>query len=192
MMLTKIRKCTDARSAAKSGGFAELPTERRERNKASTGKNARYAITQKVAARGESSAERPCHQRKPLYSAISGAAKLVMTSSSPVLTSVTVDVRMSSESEVRKKRSAGKATSLGAGIEAAMADFLIVASAGRGRNEVGPKDYSHRSPAAGTAAARAARATFLVKLETGRLEIPFNGTCLAPRKSGRFFVSIMK
>jgi len=45
------KKCTDARSAAKSGGLAELPTERRERNNASTGKNAKYAITQKVAAR---------------------------------------------------------------------------------------------------------------------------------------------
>src|SRR6266446_3890726 len=104
MMLTKIRKCTDARSAAKSGGFAELATERRERNKASTGKNARYAITQKVAARGESSAGRPCHQRKPLYSTISGAAKLVMTSSSPVLTSVTVAAHPDIDCHARQHR----------------------------------------------------------------------------------------
>jgi hypothetical protein len=45
-------------------------------------------------------------------------------SSFPVLTSVTVEVSMSSESEVRKKRSAGRAASFGAVLEAAMADFL--------------------------------------------------------------------
>src|SRR6266446_4438753 len=111
---------------------------------------------------------------------MSGAAKLVKTSSSPVLTSVTVDVRMSSESDVRKKRSAGSAASLGVAREAAMVDFSIVASAGRGRNEAGRKDNSQRSAAAETAAARAARAAFLVKLETGRLEISFSGICLEP------------
>ena len=65
-------------------------------------------------------------------------------------------------------------------MEAAMADFLIVASAGRGRNESGRKDNSQRSAVEETAAARAARATFLVKLDTGRLEMSFNGTCFAP------------
>src|SRR5690349_19848056 len=99
---------------------------------------------------------------------MSGAAKLVKTSSSPVLTSVTVEVRMSSESDVRKKRSAGRAASLGVAMEAAMAD-LIVASAGRHKSEAGRKDNSQRSAAMETDAARAARATFLVKLETGRL-----------------------
>src|SRR5216684_7009180 len=108
-MLTKIRKCTVARSQANSGGLAEFATEKRERNRASTGKNARYATTHQVAARCESSAGRPCHKRKPLRSTTSGAAKLVMISSFPVLTSVTVDVRMSRESDVRKKRSAGSA-----------------------------------------------------------------------------------
>jgi hypothetical protein len=47
-----------------------------------------------------------------------------MTSSFPVLTSVTVEVRMSSESEVRKKRSAGSAGLLGVAMDVAMADFL--------------------------------------------------------------------
>src|SRR5256885_12474965 len=123
---------------------------------------------------------------------MSGAAKLVMMSSSPVLTSVTVDVRMSSESDVRKKRSAGRAASLGVAMEAAMADFLIVASAGRGRNESGRKDNSQRSAVEETAAARAARATFLVKLETGRLEMSFNGTSLAPFREGALFGSLKK
>jgi hypothetical protein len=45
-------------------------------------------------------------------------------SSFPVLTSVTVEVSMTSESEVRKKRSAGSAGSLGVAMEAAMAKFL--------------------------------------------------------------------
>src|SRR5437016_2597284 len=123
-MVTKIRKCTDPRSAANSGGLDEFPTEKRERNKASTGKNTRYARTHQVAARCEISAGRPCHERKPLYSTASGAAELVTTSSFPVLASVTVEVRISSESEVRKKRSAGRAGSLGVAMEAAMADFL--------------------------------------------------------------------
>jgi hypothetical protein len=47
-----------------------------------------------------------------------------MTSSFPVLTRVTVEVSMSSESDVRKKRSAGSAGSLAVEMEAAMADFL--------------------------------------------------------------------
>src|SRR5438132_7273215 len=111
---------------------------------------------------------------------MSGAAKLVKMSSSPVLTSVTVDVSRSNESDVRKKCSAGKAASLGVAMEAAMADFLIVTSAGRGRNEAGRKDNSQRSAVDETAAARAVRATFLVKLETGRLEMSFSGTCFAP------------
>jgi hypothetical protein len=59
----------------------------------------------------------------PLKSTMSGAAKLVTMSSFPVLTSVIVEVRISSESEVRKKRSAGRAWSLGAVIEAAMMEF---------------------------------------------------------------------
>src|SRR6266852_8858867 len=123
-MLTKIRKCTVARSQANSGGLAEFPTEKRERNRASTGKNARYASTHQVAARCESSAGRPCHQRRPLKSTTRGAAKLVMMSSFPVLTSVTLEVSTRSESEVRKKRSAGSAESLGVAMEAAMAKFL--------------------------------------------------------------------
>jgi hypothetical protein len=60
----------------------------------------------------------------PLQSTTSGAAKLVTMSSFPVLTSVTVEVSMSSESEVRKKRSAGRAASLGVAMVAAMTDFL--------------------------------------------------------------------
>src|SRR5438034_7533246 len=75
---------------------------------------------------------------------MSGAAKLVMTSSSPVLTSVTVDVRMSSDNEVRKKRSAGRAASLGDAMEAAMADIFIVAFARRGGNEAGRKNNAQR------------------------------------------------
>ena len=113
-------------------------------------------------------------------------------SSSPVLTSVTVDVRMRSESDVRKKRSAGKATSLGGAMESAMADFFIVALEERSRNEAGRKDNSQRAAAAETAAARAARATFLVKLDTGRLEMSFSGTSLAPWSKGSFFVSMRK
>src|SRR6266699_3799922 len=123
-MVTKIRKCTTPRRAANSGGLDEFPTEKRERNRASTGKNARYASTHQVAERGESSAGRPCHERKPLYSTMSGAAKLARMSSLPVLTSVTVEVRMSSESEARKKRSAGRAGSLAVAMDVAMADFL--------------------------------------------------------------------
>src|SRR5439155_26760765 len=111
---------------------------------------------------------------------MSGAAKLVMMSSSPVLTTVTADVRISNDSDVRKKRSAGRAASLGVAMEAAMADFLIVAPAECARNEAGRKDNSQRSAVEEAAAARAARATFLVKLETGRLEMSFNGTCFEP------------
>jgi hypothetical protein len=48
----------------------------------------------------------------------------VKISSFPVLTSVSVEVRMSKESEVRKKRSAGRAETLGIATEAAMAHFL--------------------------------------------------------------------
>jgi hypothetical protein len=59
-----------------------------------------------------------------LKSTTSGAAKLVMISSFPVLTSVTVDVRISRESEVRKKRSAGRAGTSGVAIVAAIREFL--------------------------------------------------------------------
>jgi hypothetical protein len=48
----------------------------------------------------------------------------VTTSSFPVLTSVTVDVSINKEIEVRKNRSAGRAGALGAENMAAMADFL--------------------------------------------------------------------
>src|SRR5712692_7194654 len=189
-MLTKIRKCTAAKSAANSGGLDELATEKRERNRASTGKNARYASTHQVAARCESSAGRPCHQRWPLKSTTSGAAKLVMTSSFPVLTSVTVEVSTSSESEVRKKRPAGRAESPGVAMEAAMTDFFIVAPAGRGRNEAGRKDNSQRlagAEAAAARAARAARATLCVRLDTGRAEISFNCTRSEPLIRGSLF-----
>src|SRR2546429_7698924 len=117
---------------------------------------------------------------------MSGAAKLVKTSSSPVLTSVTVDVSISNDSDVRKKRSAGRAALLGVAMEAAMADFLIVASTGRGRNEAWWKDNSQCSTAARTAAALATRATFLVKVGTGGLGMSFNGTWFAPRRKGGF------
>src|SRR2546429_7890318 len=111
---------------------------------------------------------------------MSGAAKLVKTSSSPVLTSVTVDVSISNDSDVRKKRSAGRAALLGVAMEAAMADFLIVTSTGRGRNEAGRKDKSQCSTAARNAAARAARGAFLVQFGAGRLGKSFNWTCFAP------------
>jgi len=55
---------------------------------------------------------------------MSGAAKLVTMSSFPVLTSVSVDVNINNESEVRKNRSAGRAGAFGAEKIAAMADFL--------------------------------------------------------------------
>jgi hypothetical protein len=42
------------------------------------------------------------------------------------------------------------------------------------------------------AAAKAARATFLVRLETGRLEMSLRGTSLAPGTPGSFFTSIRK
>src|SRR5260370_2307505 len=128
----------------------------------------------------------------PLQSTRSGAAKLLTMSSFQVLTSVTVEVSTRSEREVRKKRSAGKAASLGVAMEAAMADVLIVASAGRGRNEAGRKDNSQRLAGAEAAAARAARATFLVRLEIGRLEISLSVTWLAPGKRGRLFTSMRK
>jgi hypothetical protein len=47
----------------------------------------------------------------------------VSQSSFPVLTSVTIEVRMSRDSEVRKKRSAGSAGALGVVTEAAMVEF---------------------------------------------------------------------
>src|SRR5216683_1538707 len=115
----------------------------------------------------------------PLQSTRSGAAKLLTMSGFPVLTSVTVEVSTRSEREVRKKRSAGKAASLGVAMEAAMADVFIVASAGRGRNEAGRKDNSQRlagAEAAAARAARAARATLCVRFDTGRMEMSFNGT----------------
>jgi hypothetical protein len=49
---------------------------------------------------------------------------MVRISSFPVLTRVRTEVRMSSERDVRKKRSAGKADGRGVASEAAMAAFL--------------------------------------------------------------------
>ena len=118
---------------------------------------------------------------------MSGAAKLVKMSSFPVLTSATVEVSMRSESEVRKKRSAGRAASPGIALEAAMADFSIVASARRCTNEAGRKDNSHFFAGKEAAAAKAECATFLVRLETGRPEISLSGTFLAPGKRGSLF-----
>src|SRR5260370_2233407 len=144
-------------------------------------------MTHQVAARCESSAGCPCQERNPLYSTISGAAKVVAMSSFPVLTIATVEVSMRSESEVRKKRSAGRAASLGIVLEAAMADFSIVASGRRCANEAGRKDNSHFFAGTDAAAAKAERATFLVRLEMGKPEISVSGTCLAPEKFGSFF-----
>src|SRR5437016_3494925 len=121
---------------------------------------------------------------------MSGAAKLVMTSSSPVLTSVTVDVRMSSDSEVRKKRSAGRAASLGDAMEAAMADIFIVAFARRGGNEAGRKNNAQRRAEAKSDAARAARATLWVSPDTGTTEISLNGTSSEPLIRGTLFTRI--
>src|SRR5260370_223189 len=90
-MLAKIRKGTDARSQANSGGWEELPKERTARSTASMGKNTRQRL---------------------------------------------------------------------------------------GGGEGG--------------AARAGRATFLVRLEIGRLEISLSGSCPAPGKRGRLFTSMRK
>src|SRR6267378_426234 len=98
---------------------------------------------------------------------MSGAAKLVMTSSLPVLTSVTVEVRMSSESEVRKKRSAGSAGLLGDAMDVAMGLF-IVAPAGRGENESRRKDNSQCLAGTEAAAARATRGSFLTLMRNGK------------------------
>src|SRR5260370_27289827 len=100
----------------------------------------------------------------PLQSTKSGAAKLLTMSSFPVLTSVTVEVSTSSESEVRKKRSAGRAASLGVARAAAMAKLLIVTPAARGRNEAGRKDNSQLAFRADAAAGRAARTTLRGRL----------------------------
>src|ERR1700740_2992612 len=106
--MTKIRKCTTASSAPKSSGLADPQTKNRDTNIASTGKKGMYATTHQVAARVESSAGRPCHCRKPLNKAASGASSELIRSNLPVLASVSVEVNTSSESDVRKKRSAGK------------------------------------------------------------------------------------
>src|SRR5205809_6584544 len=114
---------------------------------------------------------------------MSGAAKLVMTSSSPVLTSVTVDVRMSSDNEVRKKRSAGRAASLGDVMEAAMADIFIVAFARRRGNEAGRKHNAQRRAEAKSAAAKAAsaaRANLWVRPDSGSTEIYLTGSRYEP------------
>src|SRR6266478_2754149 len=121
---------------------------------------------------------------------MSGAAKLVTMSSFPVLTSVSVEVSINNESDVRKNRSAGRAGALGDERMAAMPDFFIVAPAGFGRNEAGRK-YNSQLLAEATAA-RAAWATFLVRLETGRLEMSVSGTRFAPETRGRFFTSMRK
>ena len=116
-----------------------------------------------------------------------------MTSSSPVLTSVTVDVRMSSDNEVRKKRSAGRAASLGDAMEAAMADIFIVAFARRGGNEAGRKNNAQRRAEAksdAATAARAARATLWVRPDTGTTEISLNGTSSEPLIRGTLFTRI--
>src|SRR5438093_10741828 len=105
---------------------------------------------------------------------MSGAAKLVMMSSSPVLTSVTVDVRTSNESDVRKKRSAGRAASHGVAMEADIAVFFIVAPAGRYRNKAGRKDNSQSSAVEETDDARAAWVTLLVNLGPGWRVMAFN------------------
>src|SRR6266567_3847916 len=68
---------------------------------------------------------------------------------------------------------------------------FIVASAGYGRNEAERKDNSQRSAGAETAAARAARAAFRVRLETGKLEMSASGTWLAPEMSGSFLERII-
>src|SRR5260370_10639558 len=120
-------------------------------------------MTHQVAARCESSGGCPCQQRNPLYSTISGAAKVVAMSSFPVLTIATVEVSMRSESEVRKKRSAGRARSLGIALEAAMADFSILAPRLRGSNEAGRKDNSHLFAAKAAAAAKDDGTAFLVR-----------------------------
>src|SRR5690348_8609872 len=107
--MATMRKCTTARSNAKSGGFEEPPTKNRETNSASTGKNTRYTSRHQVAARGDSSAGRPCHQRYPLCSAASGAINEVIKSNFPVLASVRIEVRTRRESDTRKYCSAGNA-----------------------------------------------------------------------------------
>src|ERR1700741_2428009 len=101
--MKKIRKCTTASRAPKSTGFADPPTKNRDTYRASKGKKGMYATTHQVAARVESSAGRPCHCRKPLSKAASGASSEVIRSSLPVLASVSVEVNTSSESDVRKK-----------------------------------------------------------------------------------------
>src|SRR5260370_6376761 len=121
---------------------------------------------------------------------MSGAAKLVMTSSFPVLTSVTLEVSTSSESEVRKKRSAGRAASLRVARAAAMADFFILACGVYGGNEAGRKDNSHCVFGTEAAAASAARATLCVRLDTGRTEISVSGTSSEPLIRGSLFTRI--
>src|SRR5260370_1598003 len=118
---------------------------------------------------------------------MSGAAKLVMMASFPVVTSVTLEVSTSRESEVRKKRSAGRAASLGVERAAAMANLLIVTPAARGRNEAGRKDNSQLALGAEAAAASAARATLRVRLDTGRPEISASGTSSEPLIRGSLF-----
>src|SRR5258707_15726359 len=88
-------------------------------------------------------------------------------SSFPVLTSVSVEVSINNESDVRKNRSAGRAGALGDERMAAMPDFFIVAPAGFGRNEAGRK-YNSQVLAEATGA-RAALATFLGRVGTGRV-----------------------
>src|SRR6266446_6654410 len=100
---------------------------------------------------------------------MSGAAKVVTMSSFPVLTIATVEVSIRSESEVRKKRSAGRAASFGIVLEAAMANFLIVASEWRCTNEAGRKVNSQFFAGTDAAAAKAERATFRVRLESRAL-----------------------
>src|SRR5689334_9763604 len=123
---------------------------------------------------------------------MSGAAKLLTISSFPVLTRVMVEVSTRSESEVRKKRSAGRVVSLGVAIVAAMADFSIVASAGRGRYEAERKNNSQRVPSLEFATASAARAAFRVRLEMGTPEISLRGNCFAPRARARAFTRTRK
>src|SRR5260370_9269934 len=122
---------------------------------------------------------------------MSGGAKVVMMASFPEAASVTVEVSTSRESEVRKKRSAGRAASLGVARAAAMANPLIVAPVARGRNEAGRKDNSQLGFGAEAAAASAARATLRVRLDTGRPEISASGSSFRAFVPGKLFALVV-
>jgi len=111
--------------------------------------------------------------------------KLVMTSSFPVLTSVTVEVSMSSESEVRKKRR-GQRGSLTVEDGGGMATFLFRSTLRARRKRGWTKGITLTLAGTKAATARAARATFLVRLENGRLEM-YRAEFASRRGRGEFF-----